>query len=142
MIPAVAVVDVMNVYGLSGHVVGTRRKPTPDGVASALAPYGFDVQQVDFPIGKPDSDDVPHVLKAVEKAVSDLKRMQQELCNHPSIWGGYGPTRMAQAIESLASPMEGSDLGSHMLAINLAVKLALGHARKVVTTLKSTRDSR
>lgn len=56
-IPTTVVVDVQNVYGLSGAVLRSRAKPSPSGIVAALAPYGFEVDLIDAPIAVPDPGD-------------------------------------------------------------------------------------
>ena len=43
---AVAVVDSRNVHGWAGRILGSTGLPSVDGVARALAPYGFEVARV------------------------------------------------------------------------------------------------
>jgi hypothetical protein len=74
-VPTTVVVDVQNVYGVGGAILGTRRKPDPAGIALALEPYGFDVIELDVPIGSPDVSDLRHVEPRLAKQadrVSDL----------------------------------------------------------------------
>jgi hypothetical protein len=87
-VPATVVVDVQNVYGMSAAVVGTPGKPTADGIAAALAPYGFDVDRVDAPIGIPASSDQGRVARALDEQAEVIKNVEQELA---SVGGPAGP---------------------------------------------------
>jgi len=96
--PATVVIDVQNVYGLGGDVLGIRSKPTPDGVAAALAPYGFDVETVDVPIGIPDVTDCPRVLKGLNQAADTVSDVQIHLATvhaAPALWRHYARLRRA-----------------------------------------------
>lgn len=70
--PTTVVVDVQNVYGLSGAVLRSRAKPSPQGIAAAFAPYGNEVDLIDAPIAVPDPGDFARVASSMSSVGGEL----------------------------------------------------------------------
>ena len=77
-VPTTVVVDVQNVHGVGGQVLGTRRKPNPEGIAMALRPLGFDVIGLDVPVGTPEENDLRHVIPRLSKQADRGVEVQEQ----------------------------------------------------------------
>ncbi len=128
-IPTTVVVDVQNVYGLAGAVLGIPRKPTPDGIAAALRPYGFEVDKVEAPIGLPDFRDLKGVRSNLAEVGKDVGQVSQQLM---SIVGAQDhELRLAIGyLEEASSLLTGSEIDEPTIdglqAVNQVANEALG----------------
>lgn len=125
-IPTTVVIDVQNAHGIGGDILGTRRKPDPEGVLAALAPYGFDVVEIDIPVGTPDQNDLRHVVPKLSKhadgaaaIASDLSLLTSPVA---SGWLHTAQRELGDAERFLRDACVGPDHMARLVAVNTAAE--------------------
>lgn len=111
-VPTTVVVDVQNVHGVGGHVLGTRRKPDPEGIARALRPLGFDVIGLDVPVGTPEENDLRHVIPRLSKQAERVTQLSSDASGVLSPSASGCMTQALRELEGANRALLGADHGA------------------------------
>lgn len=143
-VPTAVVVDVQNVHGVGGHVLGTRRKPDPEGIAMALKPFGFDVVDLDVPVGTPEESDLGHVVPRLSKQADKLVKLASDTGGVLSALASGSVTQALRDLESAERALRAAHHGAGHLdrleALNQAAESGRRYLTRACTQFRTARE--